>query len=112
MIIESSNKELKRLMDTGKTNDKLLRDRKILRENFQNVIMLMLDAECPADLYRFSELHFEPQKGTNRYSIKIGNKYRLEFLIDKVRHVGKDVYICTIIEISNHYGGKKRRKKK
>lgn len=113
MIINVNDKELKQFIETGKSNNKLLKDRKILRENFKTVIDVLYLVNYPAELYNYGGLHFENLKGMkikNKYSVKLDSKYRLEFLLNKERQNKKDVYICTIIEISSHYGGKKRKK--
>ena len=60
-------------------------------------------AETIYDLRQPPSMHFESLEGhTNRFSIRINNKYRLEFEIrfeDKEQTKG-EVKICTV---SNHY---------
>lgn len=113
MEIIFKNKELQRFFETKDTKDKFLMGNKSLKENFLNVIYLIELANNPADLTKIRGLWFEKLKGMktkNKYSVYLNIHYRLEFLLNKERQNKKDVYICTIIEISSHYGGKRRKR--
>lgn len=55
-------------------------------------------------LYKFNSLNFEALTGdkNGHYSIRVNNKYRIEFTLDTSSEDAL-ISICNIIELSNHY---------
>ena len=67
---------------------------------FYKKIQIIKNAKDERDLRNLKSNHFEKLKGyKNRYSIRLNDKYRLEFLIENENRIK----IIIIKEISNHY---------
>jgi len=50
------------------------------------------------DIKQFRSLNFEKLINTDLYSVRVNDKYRIEFKIEK-----KEIVILGIIRLSNHY---------
>ncbi|MCE1246284.1 MAG: type II toxin-antitoxin system RelE/ParE family toxin [Firmicutes bacterium] len=101
MNIEFGNRHLLELYEQGKCS-KYRIDRSILRKFFMRVQSLEA-AKDIYDLWQTPSLNFEKLTGfSNRYSIRLQDKWRLEFEINP----SDDSKTCSsirIIELSNHY---------
>ena len=104
MDVDFDNSKLLKLYETGKSNKYKLANN--LKETFVKKIMTLQNASNIYNLMEDKALHFEhlsSRKGSNDYSIRINNQYRLEFRIeweDKSNNLVKKIWI---IELSNHY---------
>ncbi len=102
MEVHLDDKELEKLYTTGKSGKLKLPEHVI--DKFFATIQKIESAMTIRDLLADKGLRFEKLKGsTNRYSMRLSGKYRLEMeveWIDDKLTVGK-FYLQTI---SNHYG--------
>ncbi|MBU2446830.1 MAG: type II toxin-antitoxin system RelE/ParE family toxin [Bacteroidetes bacterium] len=101
MEFEIENKELLKLYKTGKSRKYRLQP--AVLEKFFMRIQQIEAALTIYDIWNNPSLNFESLKGTNRYSIRVDRKYRLEFEIDwhnEESTIGKFI----IKELSKHYG--------
>lgn len=71
---------------------------------FRKRLLLISMAENTNDLRALKSLHFELLKGSKqaRYSIRINDKFRLEFSIEKEKGIIIEE-IIVIEDLSNHY---------
>jgi toxin HigB-1 len=95
------DKELEKLYTTGQSK-KLKLDTQVVEKFFASIQKIEA-AMSVHDLWADKGLGFESMASSNRYSIRLNRKYRLEMLITSM---DKD---CTIgqfhlLKISNHYG--------
>jgi proteic killer suppression protein len=72
-------------------------------EKFKKRIILLSNVESSAHLRHYKGLHFEALKGDKKglYSIRVDQKYRLEFALEMNRLTLLEVVL--IKELSNHY---------
>ena len=96
-----TNKELEKLYTTGKS-----RKYQLPQDVARKFVMCVTKIEAAENIYDFWQdpsLNFEKLRGfTNRYSMRINRKYRLEVDIDWQNNE-QTVGIISIDEISNHY---------
>lgn len=88
----------------GKTSDKKYRFQPQIIEKYRKTIDLLESVSSIEDLYRYHSLNYEVLVGDKAglESIRVNNKYRIEFKSTKV--VSEIVVtVCNIIELSNHY---------
>lgn len=101
MNVEFTNKNLEKLYTSGKSSKyKLQPD--VLNKFFMRIQQIEA-AVTTQDLINQKGLNFEKLTGfSNRYSIRLNKKYRLEMEIKwtNTQLTVGDFYIC---EISNHY---------
>ncbi|MDQ1086776.1 type II toxin-antitoxin system RelE/ParE family toxin [Siphonobacter sp. SORGH_AS_1065] len=69
-------------------------------KRFLIVVQMMKNAENSAQLRAFKGLNFEKLKNSDRYSVRINLKYRLEFRIEN----DELSEIILVEDLSNHYG--------
>jgi len=103
MEIKFAQEYLKELYETGECNDKKRRFQKSVIAKYQRRIDTLESATRIEDLYVFNSLNFEALIGTDRFSIRIDLKFRLEFSVETNNGEANFVTICLIQEISNHY---------
>ena len=104
MEIKFEKKYLQELYELGKTTDKKYRFQPDIVKRYQSRIETLESAERIEELFAINSLHYEVLKGNKEgiSSIRVNNKYRIEFTITEV--VSEIVVtICNIIELSNHY---------
>lgn len=69
-------------------------------KRFLIVLQVMKNAENSVQLRAFKGLHFEKLKNSDRYSVRVNLKYRLEFRIEN----DEISEIILVEDLSNHYG--------
>lgn len=95
------NRHLEELYTTGRSRKYRVQPQ--VAAKFVRRVDAIKAAESVADLAAQNGLNFEQLRGTNRYSIRVDRKYRLEFTIDWT-NATCTVGIAGIVELSNHYG--------
>lgn len=104
MVITFGETYLKELFEKGRTSDKKHRFQPDIVKRYQKRIEMLSSAPRPETLYQLNTLNFEALKGDRKglYSIRVNNQYRIEFTLhtDSEQPV---IYICNIVELSNHY---------
>lgn len=72
-------------------------------EKFRKRILILKNAESSTELRQFRSLNFEALKGKKKgwYSIRVDQKYRLEFSVEKNRITLLEFIL--IEDLSNHY---------
>ena len=104
MVVVFEESYLKEMYETGRCTDKKHRFQPEIIKLYQKRIVTLLSVPSPEDLYRFNSLNFEALTGdkSGRYSIRVNDKYRIEFTLESGTEQPKLV-ICNIVELSNHY---------
>ena len=100
-LIVTFNKEyLRNLYEKGKS-DKKPRFQPDIVKRYKKSIDFPKSANKPEDLFLISSLHYEVLKGDKEgiSSIRVNDQYRIEFTVSN----DKVIYICDILELSNHY---------
>lgn len=104
MEFEFTKKHLVELYEKGKSKKYPLPSDII--DRFVEVVAVLESAENIYDLWRTPSLNFEKMQGfSNRYSARLGKKWRLEMDI-KWKNQEKTIGLIVIDDISSHYGGK------
>lgn len=94
------DKELEKLYVTGKSR-KLKLPGNIV-DKFFATVQKIESAENLNDLLADRGLRFEKLKNSERYSMRLNNKYRLEMTVEW-KNEANTIGIFTLITISNHY---------
>lgn len=104
MIVTFEKSYLKELYENGKSSDKKYRFQPDIVKRYINGVNYLKRASSKEDLFPIKSLHFEALRGNKKglYSIKINNKFRIEFSINE-NVEQKILSICNIVELSNHY---------
>jgi proteic killer suppression protein len=98
-----NNSKLHQLYETGSSRKYKLEPRII--EEFMETVNILEAAKDIHDLWKFPGFNFEKLGGfSNRYSVRLSRKYRLEMCIDWTNDQ-HTVGIIGLEELSNHYGG-------
>ena len=76
---------------------------KSLRSTFE-LLTLLASLNSTEDFYRYKALHYEALVGDkkDRESVRVNDQYRIEFHSEIVGNE-KQITICNILELSNHY---------
>lgn len=104
MEITFEQNYLEDLYYKGKTADKKHRFQPQIVRKYIKVINLMESLDSTEDLYRFRSLNYEKLTGDKqgRESVRVNDQYRIEFR-SEVTGTEKNITICNILELSNHY---------
>jgi len=104
MIVTFEKDYLCDLYETGKTADKKHRFQPEVIRKYKQCINLMCRVPDTNALAKYNGLNFENLQGDKEgiSSIRVNLKYRIEFTVVD-NGVEPVVYICNIIELSNHY---------
>jgi proteic killer suppression protein len=101
MNIEFRSKHLLELYKTGKSSKYRIDDN--IRNKFFMRIQSLEAAVNISDLRKTPSLNFEKLEGyTNRFSVRLQKKWRLEFEI-QWENMDKTCGTIHIVELSNHY---------
>jgi proteic killer suppression protein len=105
MKIEFEKKYLRELYETGKTTDKKHRFQPQIVNGYVKCVNALQSAENFEELFTYNALNYEKLKGDKKglSSVRINNKYRLEFREIEVSGTTEIITICSLVEISNHY---------
>lgn len=96
---------LKELYEEGKSSDKKHRFQKDIIKRYKNTIDKLRAATKIEDLYQIKSLHYEKLIGNKKAieSVRVNDKYRIEFKSRTVGDVPDIITICDILELNNHY---------
>lgn len=105
MIVTFGQEYLKELYHTGKTSDKKHRFQPDIVRRYIDRIETLMAKESVEALYNMKSLHYEVLKGDKAgiSSIRVNDKYRIEFTAKEQTGGETVVTVCNILELSNHY---------
>ncbi len=104
MIIEFEKEYLRELYEEGKSSNKKYRFQPSVIKQYKNTIDKMRPAKRIEDLFVLRSLNYEKLTGTNGLqSVRVNDKYRIEFSTRTEGEEPEILTICSIIELSNHY---------
>lgn len=103
MIVTFDKDYLRELYETGKS-DKRHRFQPDIVKRYRKGVDLIMSANKIEDLFLIPSLHYEILKGDKAgiSSIRVNDRYRIEFTVSE-EETETIVYICNILELSNHY---------
>ncbi|HCY81393.1 MAG TPA: plasmid maintenance system killer protein [Xanthomarina gelatinilytica] len=96
---------LKELYENGKARSKKHRFQpSVIKKYIQTVDKLRV-AKNTEELYPIKSLNYEKLIGNKKglESVRVDNKYRIEFISSVEGEEPDTITICSIIELSNHY---------
>ena len=105
MKVEFENDYLRELYENGKTSDKKHRFQPHIVNGYLKCVKALVAAEKIEELFGYKSLHYERLKGDKKglSSLRINDRYRLEFReIANLNNLLK-IEICSLIDITNHY---------
>lgn len=104
MIVTFDKEYLAELYTKGKSKDKKHRFQPEVIKLYKKRIDTLKKAKRVEDLFVFNSLNYEVLKGDKDgiSSIRVNDKYRIEFTVSN-NDAETIVYICNILELSNHY---------
>lgn len=104
MIVTFDKEYLEELYTKGKSNDKKHRFQPEVIKQYKKRIDTLKRAKRVEELFVFNSLNYEVLKGDKDgiSSIRVNDKYRIEFTVSN-NDAETIVYICNILELSNHY---------
>lgn len=94
---------LKELYYDGKCSDTQHRYQPQIVKKYVRTVDILDAVDRVTDLFRFNALPYEKLSGDKAgiESVRVNNQYRIEFKTSEVSD--KQITICNIIELSNHY---------
>ena len=103
MIVTFDKDYLRELYETGKT-DKKHRSQPDIIKRYQKRIDTLKRTLNVEELFTIHSLNYEVMKGNKVgiSSIRVNDQYRIEFTVSN-QEAETIVYICNILELSNHY---------
>ena len=105
MIVKFDKEYLSELYYNGKCSDKKHRYQPDIVKRYKRRIDTLNDASCIEALYSLNSLEYEVLSGDKEgiSSIRVNDKYRIEFIVSQADDGKALLTICNIIELSNHY---------
>lgn len=105
MVVKFDKEYLSELYYKGKCSDKRHRYQPDIVKRYKRRIDTLNDASCIEALYCFNSLEYEVLSGDKEgiSSIRVNDKYRIEFIVSQEEEGKTLLTICNIIELSNHY---------
>ena len=100
MKIIFTQEYLKQLYEDGKSSSKKHRFQKDIIKRYKTTIDKLRVANKIEDLYPLKSLNYE-KKGLE--SVRVNDKYRIEFISSIEGEEPDTITICEIVELSNHY---------
>lgn len=103
MIVAFDKDYLRELYETGKSDKKHCFQPDIVKR-YKDRINTLKNKDSIEALYNMKSLHYEVLKGDKAgiSSIRVNDQYRIEFTVSE-EETETVVYICNILELSNHY---------
>lgn len=103
MIVTFDKDYLRELYETGK-GDKKHRFQPDIVKRYKRRIDILKQALNVEELFAIHALNYEVLKGDKAgiSSIRVNDQYRIEFTVSN-QESETIVYICNILELSNHY---------
>ena len=104
MVVIFDKEYLRELYEFGKTSDKKHRFQPDIVKRYIKCVKFLIASDSVEILKQINSLNYEVLKGDKEgiSSIRVNNKYRLEFLVREYREESI-ITICNILELSNHY---------
>ncbi len=105
MEIKFTKDYLRELYEEGKSFSKKYRFQKDIIKRYKNAIDKLKVADRIEDLYPIKSLNYEKLVGDKLglESVKVNDKYRIEFISSLDGTEPNIITICEIVELSNHY---------
>jgi proteic killer suppression protein len=105
MEINFTEDYLKELYEEGKTKNKKHRFQKDIIKKYKQTIDKLRVAKNIEELYPIKSLNYEKLIGKKKgiESVRVDNKYRIEFISSVEGEEANTITICSIIDLSNHY---------
>ncbi|MDE0471088.1 MAG: type II toxin-antitoxin system RelE/ParE family toxin [Ekhidna sp.] len=105
MDIRFEEEYLQELYEDGKAKSKKHRFQKVIIRKYKNTIDKLKAAEKIEDLFKLKSLNYKKLKGDKKgiESVRVDQKYRIEFTSSVESEGPNCITICSIIELSNHY---------
>jgi len=96
---------LKELYENGKARSKKHRFQPSVVKKYIQTIDKLRVAKNTEELYPIKSLNYEKLIGDKKglESVRVDNKYRIEFISSVEGEEPDTITICSIIELSNHY---------
>lgn len=96
---------LEQLYENGKAKNKKYRFQNAVIKKYKNAIDKLRVANQIEDLFPIKSLNYEKLKGDKNglESIRVDQKYRIEFISTIEGEEPNCITICSIVELSNHY---------
>lgn len=96
---------LKELYEKGKARNKKYRFQPKIISKYIQTIDKLRAAKSTEELYPIRSLNYEKLIGDKKgfQSVRVDNKYRIEFTTTVEGENPDTIIICSIIELSNHY---------
>ena len=105
MEINFEKDYLKELYENGKARSKKHRFQPSVIKKYMQTIDKLRVAKNTEELYPIRSLNYEKLIGDKKglESVRVGGKYRIEFITKLEGEEPDSITICSIIELSNHY---------
>lgn len=105
MEINFEKDYLEELYENGKARSKKHRFQPSVIKKYIQTIDKLRVAKNTEELYPIKSLNYERLIGDKKglESVRVDNKYRIEFLTTLEGEEPNSITICSIIELSNHY---------
>lgn len=102
MEIEYEKDYLHELYEDGKCKNKKYRFQPQVVKKYQKRVDTLMGATRIEDLFALNSLNFESLEASDKYSIRVDGKYRLEFRT-RFKDGNQQVTICELTDLTNHY---------
>ncbi|GHT37504.1 hypothetical protein AGMMS49574_30230 [Bacteroidia bacterium] len=105
MVVTFEEEYLEKLYETEKSTDKKHRFQPEVISRYVRCIDILMGAPNTEALYTINSLGYEKLKGDKKgtSSVRVNDKYRVEFTETQVQETETIITICNILELSNHY---------
>ncbi|MDR0977156.1 MAG: type II toxin-antitoxin system RelE/ParE family toxin [Prevotellaceae bacterium] len=105
MKIEFEKEYLRELYETGKTSDKKHRFQPQVVNGYLKCVKVLQKVIRMEDLFLIKSMNYEKLKGDKKglSSVRINDRYRLEFREIPNENNRFEIEICSLTEITNHY---------
>lgn len=105
MDVEFTKHYLEELYVSGKTSDKKHRFQPNVINGYLKCVKALINVSRMEELFQYRSLNYEKLSGDKAgiSSLRINDKYRLEFREIVSPSNQMTVELCSIIDISNHY---------
>ncbi|MCH4146950.1 MAG: type II toxin-antitoxin system RelE/ParE family toxin [Prevotella sp.] len=102
MEIEYEKDYLRELYENGKCKNKKFRFQPQIVSKYQKRVDTLMGATRIEDLFVLNSLNFESLEASDKCSIRVDGKYRLEFRT-QFKDDEPQITICELTDLTNHY---------
>jgi proteic killer suppression protein len=105
MKVTFEKEYLRELYEFQKTSDKKRRFQPQIINGYLKCVKTLIEVQCMEELYTYNSLRYEKLKGdkSGLSSLRINDRYRLEFLEVISPNDQTSVELCELTDITNHY---------